>query len=120
MPVRVLITDDALFMRVTLRNILRAKGCLIVGEARTGEEAVRLYRAVDPDVVTMDITMPDGNGLSALAAIRKYDPTAKVVMCTAMGQEALVMEAIRLGARDFVVKPFKPDRVVDAVVRLAA
>ncbi|MBL8086740.1 MAG: response regulator [Chthonomonas sp.] len=112
---RILITDDALFMRVTLKNILTQHGFEVVGEAQNGVEAVKLYQELKPDLVTMDITMPEMDGLQALKEIRSADPNAKVVMCTAMGQKNMVVDAIQSGAKDFIVKPFQPDRVVEAV-----
>lgn len=115
---RILITDDALFMRVTLKNILTTGGYEVVGEAQNGAEAVRLYNSLKPDLVTMDITMPEMDGLAALKAIRDGDPNARVVMVTAMGQKNLVVEAIQGGAKDFIVKPFQPDRVIEAVKKL--
>jgi len=120
MAARILITDDALFMRVSLRNILMGAGFDVVGEAENGREAVDLYATLQPDIVTMDITMPEMDGLAALKAIRTEYPEAKIVMCTAMGQQALVKEAIQSGARDFIVKPFQPDRVIEAVKKLEA
>jgi two-component system chemotaxis response regulator CheY len=120
MAKRILITDDALFMRVTLKNILTQNGFEVVGEAANGFESVELYKQLKPDVVTMDITMPEMDGLQALKAIRAIDPNASVVMCTAMGQKNMVVEAIQSGAKDFIVKPFQPDRVLEAMSKAAA
>lgn len=120
MAKRILITDDALFMRVTLKNILTQNGYEVVAEASNGVESVKLYKEHKPDVVTMDITMPEMDGISALKAIREHDPNANVIMCTAMGQKNLVVEAIQAGARDFIVKPFQADRVLEAVSKVAA
>lgn len=117
---RILITDDALFMRVTLKNILTQHGFEVVGEAQNGKESVDLYKELKPDLVTMDITMPEMDGLEALKAIKAHDPGARVIMCTAMGQKNMVVEAIQSGARDFIVKPFQPDRVVEAVKKQLA
>jgi two-component system chemotaxis response regulator CheY len=117
---RILITDDALFMRVTLKNILTQNGWLVVGEAQNGRESVQLYKQLKPDIVTMDITMPEMDGITALKEIRAADPDAKVIMCTAMGQKNLVVEAIQAGAKDFIVKPFQAERVVEAVQKLLA
>lgn len=117
MAKRILITDDALFMRVTLRNILTKSGYEIAGEASNGRESVELYEQVRPDLVTMDITMPEMDGISAVREIRQIDPQAKIIMCTAMGQKNMVMEAVAAGAKDFVVKPFQPEKVLESVQR---
>jgi two-component system chemotaxis response regulator CheY len=115
---RVLITDDAMFMRVTLKNILTQNGYEVAGEACNGKEAVKLYQELAPDLVTMDITMPEMDGITALKEIKKVDPDAVVVMCTAMGQKNLVVEAIQAGARDFITKPFQPPRVLESLGKL--
>jgi two-component system, chemotaxis family, chemotaxis protein CheY len=114
----VLICDDAIFMRTMLSDILSQAGFDIVGEAETGAQAVEKYRQLRPDLVTMDIVMPDMGGIDAVREITKLDPTARVLMCSAMGQQALVVEAIQAGAKDFVVKPFQPSRVIEAVQRV--
>jgi two-component system, chemotaxis family, chemotaxis protein CheY len=114
----VLICDDAIFMRTMLGNILKQAGFEVVGEAQTGAEAVEQYRDLEPDLVTMDIVMPDMGGIDAVREIMKEHPDAKILMCSAMGQQALVIEAIQAGARDFVVKPFQPSRVLEAVQRV--
>ena len=114
----VLICDDAIFMRTMIGDILTQAGFQIVGEAETGLQAVEKYRQLKPDLVTMDIVMPDMGGIDAVREIIKEDPGAKVLMCSAMGQQALVIEAIQAGARDFVVKPFQPSRVLEAVQRV--
>jgi two-component system chemotaxis response regulator CheY len=118
MPKKILITDDALFMRVTLKNILVANGYEVAGEATNGQEAIEKYVSVKPDLVLMDITMPIMDGISACKAIRTTDPLANVVMCTAMGQKNMVIEAIQAGAKDFIVKPFQPDRVLESIKKL--
>lgn len=115
-----MITDDALFMRVTLKNILTQHGYDVCGEAQNGAEAVKLYGELKPDLVTMDITMPEMDGIAALKAIKGNDPGATVIMCTAMGQKNMVVEAIQAGAKDFIVKPFQPERVLEAVGKLLA
>ena len=120
MAKRILVTDDALFMRVTLKNILTRNGYEVVGEASNGVEAVRMYTQLKPDLVTMDITMPQMDGICALKEIRAQDPEAMVVMCTAMGQKNMVVEAIQAGAKDFIVKPFQPERVLEAIGTLLA
>ena len=114
----VLICDDAIFMRTMVGDILQQAGFEIVGEAETGVQAVEKYRQLRPDLVTMDIVMPDMGGIDAVREITKFDPQAKVLMCCAMGQQALVVEAIQAGAKDFVVKPFQPSRVLEAVQRV--
>jgi two-component system chemotaxis response regulator CheY len=114
----VLICDDAIFMRTMIGDILRQAGFEVVGEAENGAQAVEKYRALRPDFVTMDIVMPDMGGIDAVRAIIADDPQAKILMCSAMGQQALVIEAIQAGARDFVVKPFQPSRVLEAVQRV--
>ncbi len=114
----VLICDDAIFMRSMIADILKQAGFEVVGEAETGAEAVARYRELKPDLVTMDIVMPDMGGIDAVRQIMAEDPNAKVLMCSAMGQQALVIEAIQAGARDFVVKPFQPSRVLEAVQRV--
>ena len=120
MAKRILITDDALFMRVTLKNILTQHGYEVVGEAQNGVEAVKLYDELKPDLVTMDITMPEMNGIEALKKIKSNDSSANVVMCTAMGQKNMVVEAIQAGAKDFIVKPFQPERVIEALEKVLA
>ena len=112
---KVLIVDDAAFMRMMLKDILTKNGYEVVGEAENGAKAVEKYGELKPDLVTMDITMPEMDGISALKNIRSIDSNAKVVMCSAMGQQAMVIEAIQAGARDFIVKPFQADRVIEAV-----
>jgi two-component system chemotaxis response regulator CheY len=112
---RILVVDDAAFMRKMVSDALAKGGHEVVGEAGNGVEALSQFQALKPDLVTLDITMPEKDGLAALAEIMAADPSAKVVMCSALGQESKVLEAIKLGAKDFVVKPFQPDRVIDAV-----
>jgi two-component system, chemotaxis family, chemotaxis protein CheY len=114
----VLIVDDAAFMRMMIKDILEKNGFEIIGEANNGIKAVELYKKERPDVVTMDITMPDMDGIEAVKAIKAYDPSAKVIMCSAMGQQSMVMDAIRAGARDFIVKPFQADRVLEAIKKV--
>ncbi|MFY7921934.1 MAG: response regulator [Gemmatimonas sp.] len=116
----VLICDDAIFMRTLVGDILTQAGFEVVGEAETGMQAVEKYRHLRPDLVTMDIVMPDMGGIDAVREITKHDPQARVLMCSAMGQQALVVEAIQAGAKDFVVKPFQPSRVLEAVNRVLA
>ncbi len=115
---RILIIDDAKFMRITLSNILKKANHEIVGEGETGKEAIRLYGELNPDLVTMDITMPEMSGLEAVKEIKKDYPNAKVIMCSAMGQQKMVVEAIEAGAKDFIVKPFDEGRVMEAVNRV--
>jgi two-component system chemotaxis response regulator CheY len=114
----VLICDDALFMRTMLAEIMQQAGFEVVGQAETGADAVRKYRELQPNLVTMDIIMPDMGGIDAVREIVKEFPDANILMCSAMGQQALVIEAIQAGARDFVVKPFQPSRVLEAVQRV--
>lgn len=111
----ILIVDDAQFMRMMLKGILSKNGYNVVGEAVNGAEALLRYKELKPDLVTMDITMPDVDGIQGLKDIRDYDSSAKVIMCSAMGQKAMVIEAIQNGAIDFVVKPFQADIVISAV-----
>jgi two-component system chemotaxis response regulator CheY len=113
--VNILIADDAKFMRMMLRRILEGQGHKIIGEAGNGEEAIGLYAKLRPDLVTMDIVMPDPNGIDCVRKIREFDPHAKIVMVTALGQEAMVVEALKAGASDFVIKPFKAGKVIQAI-----
>ncbi|MBP2628627.1 MAG: response regulator receiver protein [Firmicutes bacterium] len=115
MAFRVLVVDDAAFMRMMVKDILSKNGYEVVGEAENGLKAVEKWQELKPDLTTMDITMPEMDGISAVKEIKKIDPSAKVIMCSAMGQQAMVVEAIQAGARDFIVKPFQPDRVLEAV-----
>lgn len=112
---RVLVVDDAAFMRKVLSDALVSGGHEVVGEAQNGEEAVASFRELRPELTTLDITMPAKDGLTALAEIMTIDPAARVVMCSALGQESKVLESIQLGAKDFVVKPFQPARVLEAI-----
>jgi len=115
MAKRILITDDALFMRMCLKSILTQHGYEIAGEAASGDQAVQLYPEVQPDLVTMDITMPGMDGITAVREIKKMDPGARIIMCTAMGQKGMVLEAMGAGACDFIVKPFQPEKVLESV-----
>ena len=114
---KVLIVDDTKFMRNILSGILKKKDLEIVGEAVNGREAIEKYKELRPDIVTMDIIMPEIDGIQAVKEIMKFDPDAKILMCSAMGQQALVIEAIQAGAKDFVIKPFQPTRVLEAIDR---
>ncbi len=115
---KVLIADDAAFMRTMLKDILTRGGYEISAEASTGNEAVDIYQKLKPDIVTMDITMPKMDGLTALKKIMAIDPKAKVIMCSAMGQQSIVIESIQAGAKDFIVKPFQPHRLLEALQKL--
>lgn len=115
MTKNVMIVDDAAFMRMKLKDILEKNGYKVVAEAQNGVEAVEKYKAEKPNLVTMDITMPEMDGVEALKEIKAFDPAARVVMCSAMGQQGMVMDAIRSGAVDFIVKPFDSDRVIKAL-----
>lgn len=117
---RVLVVDDAAFMRKLLTDALVSGGHEVVGEAGNGVEAVARWQELRPELTTLDITMPEKDGLAALAEIMAIDPSAKVIMCSALGQEAKVLEAVKLGAKDFVVKPFQPPRVLEAVEKALA
>ena len=112
---RVLVVDDAAFMRKMVSDALTKGGHQVVGEAGNGVEAVAQYQALQPEVTTLDITMPEKDGLAALKEIIALDPAARVIMCSALGPESKVLESIKAGAKDFVVKPFQPDRVIEAV-----
>jgi two-component system, chemotaxis family, chemotaxis protein CheY len=115
---RVVIVDDTVFMRMSLKNILESFDYEVVGEGSDGFEAVALYKRLKPDMITMDITMPKKDGVAAVEEIIAFDPEAIIVMVSAMGQKTKVVEAVTAGAKDFVVKPFKPDRIIQALARL--
>ena len=117
---RVLVVDDAAFMRKMVSDALTKGGHEVVGEGANGEEAVARYQELQPDLTTLDITMPEKDGLAALKEIVALDPAAKVIMCSALGQESKVLEAVKSGAKDFVVKPFQPDRILDAAAKALA
>lgn len=120
MSKRILVVDDAAFMRMMIKNILSKNGYEIVGEAENGKDAIEFYKKLKPDLVTMDITMPEMNGIEGVKAILEFDPNAKIIMCSAMGQQAMVMEAIQVGAKDFIVKPFQQERILQAIGRVLA
>lgn len=111
----ILIVDDASFMRMMIKDILTKNGFDVVGEAENGARAIEKYKELNPDLVIMDIIMPEVDGIQAVKEIKKIDSSAKIVMCSAMGQQAMVIEAIQAGAKDFIVKPFQADRVIEAV-----
>jgi two-component system chemotaxis response regulator CheY len=117
---RILVVDDAAFMRMMIKNIVTKSGYEVVGEAENGKQAVEKYAELKPDIVTMDITMPDMDGIEAVKAIKAIDPEASIVMVSAMGQQAMVMDAIQAGARDFIVKPFQQERLLQAIERVLA
>ena len=112
---RILVVDDAAFMRMMIKDILTKNNFEVVGEAADGVQAIEKYMDLKPDLVTMDITMPEMDGIAALKAIKEKDPSAMIIMCSAMGQQAMVIDAIQAGAKDFIVKPFQADRVVEAI-----
>ncbi|WP_186577461.1 response regulator [Aquibacillus kalidii] len=112
---KILIVDDAAFMRMMIKDILSKNGYDVVGEAQDGAQAVEKYKELSPDLVTMDITMPEMDGITALKEIKKMSGEAKIIMCSAMGQQAMVIDAIQAGAKDFIVKPFQADRVLEAI-----
>jgi len=116
----IMVVDDAAFMRIMMKDILEKGNHTVVAEAENGKQALLEYARVKPDLVTLDITMPELDGLSTLLALKKLDPNVKVVMVSAMGQKNMVIKAIKAGAKDFVVKPFQPERVLDAVNKALA
>ena len=115
---KILVVDDAAFMRMMIKDILTKNGYEVAGEAENGAVAVSKYNELKPDLVLMDITMPEKDGIQALKDIKAADGSAKVIMCSAMGQQAMVIEAIQSGAKDFIVKPFQADRVIEAVKKV--
>ncbi|MGP4106994.1 response regulator [Virgibacillus sp. L01] len=115
MAKQILIVDDAAFMRMMIKDILSKNGFEVVGEAQDGVEAIEKYKELKPDLVTLDITMPEMDGLAALKEIKQLDGDANIIMCSAMGQQAMVIDAIQAGAKDFIVKPFQAERVVEAI-----
>ena len=118
MAKNILICDDAAFMRMMIKDILTKNGYNVAGEAENGMKAVEKFKEVNPDLVLMDITMPEMDGIQALKEIMKLDGGAKVIMCSAMGQQAMVIESIQAGAKDFIVKPFQAERVIEAVKKV--
>ena len=118
MAKNILICDDAAFMRMMIKDILTKNGYNVVGEAENGAQGVEKYNELHPDLVLMDITMPEMDGIAALKGIKQIDPNAHVIMCSAMGQQAMVIESIQAGAKDFIVKPFQADRVLEAVKKV--
>ena len=118
MAKNILICDDAAFMRMMIKDIITKNGYNIAGEAENGAKAVEKYNELKPDLVLMDITMPEMDGIQALKKIKETDPNASVIMCSAMGQQAMVIESIQSGAKDFIVKPFQADRVLEAVQKV--
>ncbi len=114
----ILIVDDAAFMRMMIKDILSKNGYSVVGEAENGIKAIEKYKETNPDLVIMDITMPEMDGIQAVKQIKAINSAAKIIMCSAMGQQAMVIESIQAGARDFIVKPFQAERVVEAVKKV--
>lgn len=114
----ILIVDDAAFMRMMIKDILVKNGYTVVGEAENGTKAIEKYKELDPDLVIMDITMPEMDGIQAVRQIKSVNSEARIIMCSAMGQQAMVIESIQAGARDFIVKPFQAERVVEAVKKV--
>jgi len=115
---KILIVDDAAFMRMMIKDILVKNGYEIAGEAENGARAIEKYKELMPDLVIMDITMPEVDGIKAVKEIKKISPDAKIIMCSAMGQQAMVIESIQAGARDFIVKPFQAERVIEAIKKV--
>jgi Response regulator containing CheY-like receiver domain and AraC-type DNA-binding domain len=118
MSKKVLIVDDAAFMRMMIKDILSKNGYEVVGEAENGARAIEKFKDLNPDLIIMDITMPEMDGILAVKEIKKGTPDAKIIMCSAMGQQAMVIEAIQAGAKDFIVKPFQAERVLEAVKKV--
>ena len=118
MGIKVLIADDLKFIKLVLRDLVEKAGFRVVGEASNGEEVIELYQDKRPDVVLMDITMPKVDGLTAMKEILKIDPEAKIIMCSALGQQSLIVQALQMGARDFIVKPFREERVVASIKKI--
>lgn len=114
----ILIVDDAAFMRMMIKDVLTKNGFQVIGEAENGAKAIEKYKELQPDLTIMDITMPEVDGIQAVKEIKKIDPNAKIIMCSAMGQQSMVIEAIQAGAKDFIVKPFQADRVIEAVKKV--
>ncbi|SHJ05894.1 response regulator [Lutispora thermophila] len=114
----ILIVDDAAFMRMMIKDVLVKNGFTIAGEAENGAKAIDKYMELNPDLVIMDITMPEVDGIQAVKEIKKINPSAKIIMCSAMGQQAMVIEAIQAGAKDFIVKPFQAERIIEAVKKV--
>lgn len=114
----ILIVDDAAFMRMMIKDVLTKNGFEVLGEAENGAKAIEKYKELQPNLTIMDITMPEIDGIQAVKEIKKLDPNAKIIMCSAMGQQAMVIEAIQAGAKDFIVKPFQADRVIEAVKKV--
>lgn len=114
----ILLVDDAAFMRMMIKDILVKNGYEVVGEAENGLKAVEKYKELKPNLVIMDITMPEMDGIEAVKEIKKMDSAASIIMCSAMGQQSMVIEAIQSGAKDFIVKPFQADRVIEAVKKV--
>lgn len=115
MASKILVVDDAAFMRMMIKDILTKNGFDVVGEAQDGNQAIEKYKELEPDLVTLDITMPEMDGITALKEIQQFNSEAKIIMCSAMGQQAMVIDAIQAGAKDFIVKPFQADRVIEAI-----
>jgi two-component system chemotaxis response regulator CheY len=118
MGINVLIVDDLTFIKMVLKDLVEKAGFRVVGEASDGEEALRLFAEKRPDIVLLDITMPKMDGLTALRKILEMDPEAKVIMCSALGQQRLILQAIQMGAKDFIVKPFRPERVIGSIKKI--
>lgn len=110
-----MIVDDLTFIKLLLKDLIEKAGFRVVGEASDGEEAIDMYQVKKPDLVLLDITMPKMDGITALKKILALDPGAKIIMCSALGQQRLIVQAIQLGAKDFIVKPFRPDRVISSI-----
>jgi len=116
--IRVLIADDAAFMRNMLKKILTQAGYEVVGEASNGVEAVEKYKEIRPDVMTMDIVMPEKDGIEAVREIVEYDPNARIIICSALGQQSMIIEAIQAGAKDYIIKPFQPEKVIETIKKV--
>jgi two-component system chemotaxis response regulator CheY len=114
----ILIVDDAAFMRMMIKDVLTKNGFTVCGEAENGAKAIEKYKELSPDLVIMDITMPEIDGIQAVKEIKKANDSAKIIMCSAMGQQAMVIEAIQAGAKDFIVKPFQAERIIEAVKKV--
>ncbi len=116
-PIKIILVDDLSFMRDAIRHIVENSNMDVLGEAGNGSDAVKMYMELEPDIVLMDITMPVMDGLESLKRIRQYDPGAKVIMCSALGQQKYIIKAIQLGARDFILKPFQSERILSAITK---